>query len=183
VAAGDTLDFLVSSRQGTTGGVNLIVVSLYADWNQDYDFDDAGETLFSSDPTALEVTGSFQIPSAIAAGDYRIRVVLTNTVNQPEPCYVFSGEIEDYKLVVSALGTTQLNQATISIVPNPATHILEIQSAINPDRLVITDMTGKVVLDQQSDAKFVNVGMLASGMYIIQVFAEAQKFQAKFVKQ
>ncbi|MCF6133101.1 zinc-dependent metalloprotease [Flavobacterium wongokense] len=183
VATGETLDFTVSSRAATTGGVFAVVVNLYADWNRDYDFDDAGELLFASGSSPLGVSGSFQIPSDVAIGDYRIRAILTNTVNHIEPCYIFSGEIEDYKLTVNSLSNAQWNSNTMAIAPNPATQILEIQSDINLDRLIITDMTGKIVLNENTNAKKVNVGMLASGIYIIQAFAGEQKFQAKFVKQ
>ena len=112
-----------------------------------------------------------------------MRVILTNTVNQIIPCYVFNGEMEDYKLSVSSLSNPQWNSYGLTIAPNPATQILEIQSDISPDRLVICDMTGKIVLDQNTDSKRVNVAMLASGMYTIQAYAGERKFQAKFVKQ
>lgn len=182
-AAGETLSFVLYSRPATNGGVYEVVVNLYSDWNQDHDFDDAGELIFASEPSGLGVFGNFQIPLDVAAGDYRIRAILTNTVNQITPCYIFSGEMEDYKLSVSSLSNPQWTSNKLLIAPNPATQILEIQSDISPDRLVVTDMTGKIVLDQKTDSKKVNVAMLASGIYIIQAFAADQKFHAKFVKQ
>ena len=73
---------------------------IWADLNQDGDFDDAGEKLFegsgSNDPT-----GTISVPVTALEGDTRLRVSM-GLYNYPNPCGDFvSGEVEDYTLKIS----------------------------------------------------------------------------------
>lgn len=72
--------------------------SLYADWNQDGDFTDAGEELYSSSTGAT----SIHIPSTLKQDNYyRIRWVASNGSGAALSCgSITSGETKDYALQI-----------------------------------------------------------------------------------
>lgn len=69
---------------------------IYIDYNNDYDFEDAGEMVFSASGQAA-VTGSFTVPTS-ASGNSRMRVSMKYNAAQTA-CETFSyGEVEDYTI-------------------------------------------------------------------------------------
>jgi hypothetical protein len=77
---------------------------VYIDWNQDLDFLDAGELVYSFGPTSSLTTwnGSFVVPTTAATGSTRMRVVLTEGSSVPPSCGTYSyGETEDYTVIVT----------------------------------------------------------------------------------
>ena len=72
----------------------------------------------------------------------------------------------------------------INVYPNPATNILNISLEENTtiDRLTITDISGKKILEQVGNATIVNIESLAKGMYVLEVFANGNKMVNKFIK-
>lgn len=72
---------------------------VYIDYNNDKDFEDAGEEVFA-DNSKSDVTGNFTLPANLT-GDYRMRVVMKYNA-APEPCGSFSyGEVEDYTIRIT----------------------------------------------------------------------------------
>jgi hypothetical protein len=79
-------------------------VKIWGDFNQDADFDDAGELLWAGDQTVASntLTASFSFPTSISPGTYRIRTRATAYPSSSfGPCDNFSGETEDYTAVIS----------------------------------------------------------------------------------
>ena len=77
--------------------------AIWIDYNQDFDFDDPGELVFSQAPsTATPVTNNFTVPATAALGTTRLRVALKwNGI--PTPCETFAyGEVEDYTVNIVA---------------------------------------------------------------------------------
>jgi len=79
---------------------------------------------------------------------------------------------------------TENQFSKFSVYPNPTTSILNIQTQINStiDKIVITDLTGKKVFEQ-NNANQVNVANLAKGLYVIEAFSGEEKFVQKFIKE
>jgi PKD repeat protein len=74
---------------------------IWIDLNQDGDFDDSGEQVFSIVKVRNTVTGSITIP-ADASGITRMRITM-NRDGLVSPCAIFSrGEVEDYTVQISA---------------------------------------------------------------------------------
>ena len=99
--AGQTIGFTV-----TPGGtVNPMKYGMWIDWNQDYDFDDAGENVAIQSSAIQTVwTGLISIPASTLPGNYRIRVegMWSGDVDL-SPCIEGDyGEAEDYQLIVLA---------------------------------------------------------------------------------
>ena len=85
------------------------------------------------------------------------------------------------------LGTEkhEIAKAAIIVFPNPTKDFLTIQNTSNNeiDRVIVTDVFGKIILQQKEIKTKVNVQNLAKGMYILQAFSGKEKFISKFVKE
>ena len=75
--------------------------------------------------------------------------------------------------------------STISIFPNPIKDILAIQNPSNLpiEKITITDLTGKKVLEQKPISNTVNVDHLQNGMYFLEITSEEKNSTLKFIKQ
>lgn len=82
-------------------------IAVWCDWNQDYDFADAGEEIsMSGNPGYGPMTGTVTPPAGAVAGPTRMRVRL-NYAAYPGPCGTTSwGEVEDYTLFVGGTPST-----------------------------------------------------------------------------
>ncbi|MCB0805452.1 MAG: T9SS type A sorting domain-containing protein [Bacteroidales bacterium] len=79
-------------------------LGIWIDWNQDEDFDDAGENVVCEGDNGGEGTFSFTVPSNAVPGDTRMRIrIKWSGSDCGDPCGTTSyGEVEDY--TVSVLG-------------------------------------------------------------------------------
>ncbi|MBL7772499.1 MAG: hypothetical protein JNM95_06555 [Chitinophagaceae bacterium] len=100
VIAGNSYSFTMG-----IGGSVANLRGIWVDYNQDGDFSDAGEFVWSSTATLNTVTGSFVIPSTAGNGVTRMRVLCASSIggslsNMWCSGVVF-GEFEDYRLRIS----------------------------------------------------------------------------------
>ena len=102
------------------------VTRIWVDWNDDFDFDDAGEDVYNgvsggANPSTLNA--SFTIPGG-TAGSHRMRIGGTDFGPTDNPCYTGSfGSFEDYTLVVTPLSCTDdpINVTAITTSTTTAT--------------------------------------------------------------
>ena len=93
---------------------------IWIDFNQDGDFDDAGEEIFSGSSDAA-ISSVINIPTGISLGQTQMRVSM-QWGGIPEPCSTFTyGEVEDYTVDIMQTGLvayvlTKLSTAIILIV-------------------------------------------------------------------
>ncbi len=89
-------------------------------------------------------------------------------------------------LTSSNLSITE-NEKTnvVSIYPNPTNSILnlDLSNEIAVDKIVIIDITGKIVLQQNQNLAQINLEKLEKGLYIIEVYSQNNKFTSKFIKE
>ncbi|MDR0828950.1 MAG: T9SS type A sorting domain-containing protein [Prevotellaceae bacterium] len=78
-------DLVVSNYEGTPTSITLIqdlnltgYFYVWVDWNRDFDFDDANETVAATTHRAASATGTINIPAGTPAGSYRMRVAGSN---------------------------------------------------------------------------------------------------------
>ncbi len=85
-----------------------------------------------------------------------------------------------------ALSTEKLEkaEATISVYPNPAQDVLFIKNLNNLeiDKVTITDISGKKILEQVGHKTAINIESLAVGMYVLEVMSAGNRVVEKFVK-
>ena len=108
-----TLSVNVNTTTLTTGFSENQVLA-WIDYNQDFDFDDAGEEVLVSAIDALDIySGSVTIPVGATVGTTRMRIRLHDTHDGTDYINVFNdtpcgdasyGEIEDYVLNISSGG-------------------------------------------------------------------------------
>jgi chitodextrinase len=86
-----------------TGTVYSEGYAVFIDYNQDGDFTDSGETVWTQSATQnTPVSGSFTVPASAAEGATRMRVSMKYN-GVPTSCETFTyGEVEDYTVVIGA---------------------------------------------------------------------------------
>ena len=92
------VDFVVDfSGTNQTYGFNI-----WVDWNDDLDFDDAGEEVYNSGAFITNIAASFPVPQTAAVGQHRMRIRNNFFSSNPSACgTITSGETEDYILEVT----------------------------------------------------------------------------------
>ncbi len=124
VAQGTTMPISVK----TSTGKKTYNIKIWVDWNNNGDFVDAGEEMFSGSVYSTTINGTINIPSTATVGSHRLRVGITQGQGQGAnneiavPCFTGAkGAFEDYILnVVAATCTT----AIPVITTNPANNTI-----------------------------------------------------------
>lgn len=84
------------------------------------------------------------------------------------------------------LGIEDINPLTkIKIYPNPTNEILFIENStlISIDKITLTDITGKIVLDVKENFSKIDMGTFGSGVYILNISSENRIYNYKIVKK
>lgn len=112
--SGESISFTAITASGMTTSKGL---AIWIDWNKNAIFD-ANEKVFTTTTlTQGNISGAFEIPPAVATGDYRMRVVIMSG-HPTNPCIVKSpsnttyGEIEDYTLKVNHISLSNCASST-----------------------------------------------------------------------
>jgi hypothetical protein len=116
-AVADTAGGSVNFSAVFGSGSNTFHFRIWVDWNQDFDFDDAGEQLFDGTVYQTNYTGSITVPPGTPYGNYRMRIHNTYT-GTPAACGTSNGETEDY---------------VFSVVPPPACYAPVATTTIQED--------------------------------------------------
>lgn len=96
-AAGATFNFTGIKSVTTTR------VTIYVDWNQDLDFADTGETVYTLGTNSnTTFTGTITIPAGTPLGNYRMRVRSSSSASIIACGNVLNGDTEDYTVTVAA---------------------------------------------------------------------------------
>ncbi|GAA3612931.1 LamG-like jellyroll fold domain-containing protein [Flavivirga amylovorans] len=99
-----------------TGTVYSEGYSVWIDYNQDDDFNDTGEQVWSlAATTASSVSGSFTIPATAMAGNTRMRVSMKYN-DMPTSCESFNyGEVEDYIVNIIVPSTPEIDVTGLGV--------------------------------------------------------------------
>jgi hypothetical protein len=83
------------------------------------------------------------------------------------------------------LSTSGFVKEAIVVYPNPAKTLLTVQNNHQTpfEKIVITDLMGKIVLTQTTNTNQINVDPLASGMYLLEATSGEEHLVSKFVKE
>ena len=164
-------NYTLNVTKGTCGGNFRYTAKAYIDWNNDKDFNDAGELLgeavasLGSTTEALNV--SIAVPSNVVNGVATVlRVVIRErlsgesdqtALDNTQPCDVYPwGETEDYRINLVNMTTSAeddasgLNDPSLEVYPNPAQGPVTVNwtapASDAPALLSITTGTGAAAL-------------------------------------
>jgi len=178
----------------TTGCYNpLLFTKVWIDWNQDGDFTDAGELVFTPF-YASNVTRKawIRIPETARTGNTRMRVLMSANAGTTS-CGIFTyGEVEDYTISITGqvMGRGVVDSPAdyideeepgtiFTVYPNPVADRLVIdRSGYNEAKagntivlMQLVDANGKILLQSKliNLVQAFDVSRFTSGMYIIQI--------------
>ncbi len=164
--------------------------AVYIDYNQDGDFEDANETVFTAAAsTSSYVSGSFTVPSTAALGSTRMRVSMEYNAIPPS-CGNFSyGEVEDYTVIISdskGLVANTREITSVKIYPNPATLTVNfvLQDA-GTSIVKVISADGKVVINNSADGNIIrlDISKLSNGVYSVEIIQGNRIYRGTFIKQ
>jgi chitodextrinase len=163
--------------------------SVWIDFNQDGDFNDAGEQVWTKAASkTTPVTGSITIPASALPGSTRMRVSMKYN-GIPTACEAFSfGQVEDY--TVNIISTAREHNsdakpaAEVRLYPNPLSgSVLNITEVPHNSDYRITNMLGQQVAAGKVQNGQVLVSDIAAGSYILEILNTDQQIVKRFIKQ
>lgn len=144
----------------------------------------------------LSATGTIQWQTALGGSDdddaFSIQqttdggYIVAGMSNSTDANFFENNGSYDYwivKLETDPLSTSSFQQGHIVIYPNPAKSTLNLQfpDDVLIDKIIIIDLTGKIIIEQTKNTAQVNTEGLASGMYLIQAISGKKKWQSEFM--
>ena len=186
----------ITITPGWSGSSYREAYAVWIDYNQDGDFSDSGEKVYSRSRTRnSSVSGSFTVPSTAKTGATRMRVSMKYNAN-PSPCETFSyGEVEDYTVNIGG-GTrmaTKVENTNLSLYPNPSSGETTIRFTVEGEEqgmsLRIFDMAGRAVYQHAipqvkgTYEEKIDVSKLEKGLYHIIVEGSGAKQTQKLLVQ
>ncbi|WP_281323120.1 GEVED domain-containing protein [Flavobacterium aestivum] len=204
-------DFTSISTNLTVGTANTITVtpawtstvysegySVWIDYNQDGDFADSGEQVWTkAASTTTPVSGTFTIPVTATLGATRMRVSMKYN-GVPTACEAFSyGQVEDYTVNIvsgakeseisrneSSRNETSSNSITdIKLYPNPTSSILNVTSVSENATFRVYNLLGQVVEKGKLSDGSVNVSNIGAGNYILEITDKETTSIKRFIKK
>ncbi len=181
---------------GFTNTAHNVYWTVWIDFNQDGDFTDTDETVYTGNGNGNKY-GLISVPPTAALDSTRMRVsMLWNT--SPAPCDTLSyGEVEDYTVKIIA-GTNNGGSAmriteptpTMHIYPNPVNEWLyiELTNVSNGGYLEIYNNIGQIVQSKKVATNNLNLNLktvnLQNGVYVA-VFRinNGQSLIKRFIKK
>ena len=195
--------YSISMNANTDGASYRHFFAVFFDWNQDGDFDDAGEQYFTTVPdfkfvlgsngTGTPDTGDIVIPADAKLGETRMRVKSAyygasgpstnpNLANFANGCVTTGssyGQVEDYtvNVDVSAATSNVGNKNKVSIYPNPFQDVLKISDVKGVKSISVSDVSGRQVKNLKPSAEL-NLSDLKTGLYIVTLQMEDGTIQS-----
>lgn len=191
------------------GGTSIHFLAAYIDFNNDGDFNDAGERVLQKtindanqipNPAIVSVT----IPANASTGNTRMRVMVfeddeytwaennTNATSCTADASGFLdwGETEDYTINISgtATGINKLTHHTTTIKanPNPVANHLTIESTDQQiiHKLIILNINGQIVQELNTDTSIISIDFssLPDGLYTVEVLSQQSISRLKISK-
>jgi bacillolysin len=153
---------IVHSKDATNFPTAHNNIRVWIDYNKDQDFVDADETVVSKDNESPgTTTASFTVPATAPIGYTRLRVTakmaadaghtIPTSCDMPQDPLGYHGEMEDYTVKIAyptSVGNAAMNDAGISVYPNPASNMVTISfNSVTHKAASIDlfDITGKLV--------------------------------------
>jgi chitodextrinase len=163
--------------------------AVFIDYNQDGDFSDAGETVFTkAASTTTPVSGSFTISTTALIGSTRMRVSMKYN-GIPTSCESFPyGQVEDYTINISSATKVEESATAktfdFTLYPNPVTgSVLNVANLDAISTYKIYNMIGQELAKGSINNNEIEVDQLASGTYLLEISNAIGTSTKRFIKQ
>jgi chitodextrinase len=162
--------------------------AVFIDYNQDGDFSDSGETVWTKTRSKTSpVSGTFTIPASAALGSTRMRVSMKYNAT-PTACEVFTyGQVEDYTVNITAsarIDETVTPRISFNLYPNPVKgDILNIANLDSPSTYKIFNMMGQELGSGKVENDSIYVGSLKTGTFLIEISNGISTAVKRFIKE
>jgi hypothetical protein len=123
----------------------------------------------------------YSITFAMSPGTYEYKYFLNEGIHDHEweegPNRVI---FVDSDLVINDVwgmptSVSELSESSVKLFPNPFTEFIEIAGADETERIIITDITGRVLISRPLDNTRLDTSMLPQGVYIIYLERNGQR--------
>jgi len=167
-------------------------VNVWVDFNDDYDFNDAGELVktgiacTTAQPNTVDA--SFTMPLTAPTGVHTMRIGSAWNTGQtpPNPCYSGAyGITLDLKVDTAVLSSESFDKATFVAYPNPVKDILNLSYKTVISNVRVINLLGQEVLNTKTNSNEVQVDMsaLTAGAYIVNITVEDTIHTIKVIKE
>ena len=202
----DFTAMVASVTQGSTYPITLMGNSdgnwtnryiVFIDWNQNGVLNDTGEVYFSGTADmntvnstgvdAIQAVGNILVPTTALTGNTRMRVKkIFGTTNFIDPCLGAAfGQVEEYTVNVSTLGTTSFDNGNFNAYPNPVKNILNLSFTKTITNVSVSNLLGQEIMAKSINANQSQVDMsnLATGTYMVKVTSDNEVKTIKVIKE
>lgn len=140
-------------------------LKIWVDWNNDLDFNDAGEEVYSSLTEGDSFTAVFTVPASTSVGNHRMRIGAGNT-SSLTPCYTgTTAAFEDYTLDVDTMGPAHLNDAACNSIADSFSKALYVNNMANVQayRFRVSNGISEEIIER--NAPYISLSMLMAPAY------------------
>lgn len=168
-------------------------VVIFIDFNQNGNFNDAGESFYigrlaaANPANAFTVNGNIEIPNNAVARVTRMRVLKNNNTaaysNPSAPNSISTacdtnlraGQTEDYTINIQPanLSTREISKESSKTYPNPTTGLLNIKTTDKIEKFEVYSLSCQKLLEGNSS--IINISDFVPGTYLIKIQTNNQK--------
>ncbi|CAM4382839.1 GEVED domain-containing protein [Flavobacterium terrigena] len=185
ISQGENTNVQLTFSTGYTYDVNV-----WIDFNNDYDFDDAGELVKTGIACTIDqpntVDASFIMPMTAPTGIHRMRIGSADSgQNPPNSCYSgYYGITLDFT-VDTVLSSNSFDTTSFVAYPNPVKDVLNLSYKNSISNVRVINLLGQEVLNTKTNANDVQVNMsaLTAGAYIVNITVEDTVHTIKVIKE
>lgn len=182
-------------KVGYSGAFSSKLLKIYIDYNNNTIYEETEVAYGTATLSSNTVNFTFTLPSNARNGQHGMRVIMARNGTTITGCMSgFNGETEDYKVNISggaskgalAIAEQEEQPGKISLYPNPASSMLNVQVPGGAASITVYDLMGKKIHLQQAEGNTVqiNVARWPAGQYIVEVAQQDGNRQAaRFIKQ
>lgn len=181
--------YTIQLKPGYKSQVYSEAWSIWLDLNQDGQFDETGENIYSTNRGVREtVTDSFMIPPTALPGETRMRVAMRFISKAPVCGTIVNGDVEDYCVTILSepTGISQIEN-TLLLYPVPATTTLFVQAKEVMDQYRVLDLNGRNIGEWRqikTTQTRLPLASLSAGMYILEIkWIDGKRSLHKIVKR
>lgn len=153
--------------------IKMLIAKLNQNGSLDTTFSNNGIYLENLDSFSAAITDTVILPddSILIAGGFF-------NSNDENDCFLA-------RLISENLVTINFDKKRFEIYPNPTTNLLNITDSNNTtiDKITLTDLYGKILIEQRENLSIINVEHLPQGIYFMEIDYNGEKQIEKFIKQ